>query len=186
MMVRCLIICGVMAPNSFIPKEPAADQALRDLSEQYPQCDPSAVQTMLALLRLGAELEDATDEHFARYKLSRGRFVVLIMLHVSPGGEMCCSDIAESVGVSRATMTGLLDGLERDGLIRRVDHPEDRRRITISLTANGRKLLDGILPDHFRRVANVMGSLGKEDRKKLVELLNKVRSALRVFSEPAN
>jgi DNA-binding MarR family transcriptional regulator len=172
-----------MTANAFIPREPEADQALRDLSQQYPQCDPSAVQTMLALLRVSAELEDATAQHFARYKLSRGRFVVLIMLHVSPGGEMCCSDIADSVGVSRATITGLLDGLERDGLIRRVDHPEDRRRITITLTANGRRLLDRMLPDHFRRVANVMTDLSKEDRRKLIELLNTVRAGLRVLSQ---
>jgi DNA-binding MarR family transcriptional regulator len=106
------------------------------------------------------------------------------MLHTTPGGEMCCSDIADSVGVSRATMTGLLDGLERDELIRRVDHREDRRRITITLTANGRRLLDQILPDHFRRVAGLMSNLSANDRKKLLELLGKVRAGIAALVKP--
>ncbi len=91
---------------------------------------------------------------------------------------MCCSDIADSTGVSRATVTGLLDGLERDGLIRRVDYPEDRRRITITLTANGRRLLDELLPDHLRRIESVMANLTKADRKTLRALLEKVRAGV--------
>jgi DNA-binding MarR family transcriptional regulator len=106
------------------------------------------------------------------------------MLHTTAGGEMCCSDIAESTGVSRATVTGLLDGLERDGLVRRVDYPEDRRRITITLTANGRRLLDELLPEHLRRIASVMSKLTKSDRQTLRVLLEKVRAGLAAVIEP--
>ncbi len=167
-----------MSADWFIPREIPANQILHELAQQYAEADPSAIATALTLLKVAAELHGALGQHFGRYDLSQGRFVVLIMLHTTPGGEMCCSDIADSVGVSRATMTGLLDGLERDGLIRRVDHREDRRRITISLTASGRRLLDKILPDHFRRVAGLMANLSEPDRKKLAELLGKIRSGL--------
>ena len=173
-----------MRTDWLIPKEPPSDRVLHELSQHYSHVDPSAVQGVVFLLRVAAELHGASTQHFARYRLSQGRFVVLIMLHTTPGGEMCCSDIADSVGVSRATMTGLLDGLESDGLIRRVDHPEDRRRITITLTANGRRLLDEILPDHMRRIASVMANLTKDDRKKLRELLEKVRTGLPALLKP--
>lgn len=173
-----------MSADWFIPKEVPADQILHDLSRQYHEVDASSIQTSLTLLKVAAELHGALGQHFSRYDLSQGRFVVLIMLHTTPGGEMCCSDIADSVGVSRATMTGLLDGLERDGLIRRLDHREDRRRVTIALTAEGRRFLDKILPDHFRKVAGLMAKLTADDRKKFVQLLEKVRSGIAALLQP--
>jgi DNA-binding MarR family transcriptional regulator len=157
---------------------------LEELSRQYAGVDPGAVRAVVSLLRLGFELHSASSQHFARYKLSQARFVVLMMLHTMPGGEMCCSDIADAVGVSRATMTGLLDGLEREGLVRRVNYPDDRRRITITLTANGRRLLDKMLPDHMERIAGVMANLSGEDRDNLLELLDKVRSGLPALARP--
>jgi DNA-binding MarR family transcriptional regulator len=171
-------MCLVMSTDWIIPKEIPSDRTLHELSRQYQEADPTAIETLLTLLRAAADLHSALSQHFDRYNLSHGRFVVLIMLHTTPGGEMCCSDIADSVGVSRATMTGLLDGLERDGLVRRVDHAEDRRRVTITLTANGRRFLDEMLPGHFRSLARVMANLSENDRKKLRELLGKVRSGI--------
>jgi len=167
-----------MTADWLIPKEPPSDRALHELSRHYPNVDASAVQAVVSLLRAAVELHTASNQHFARYGLSQARFVVLIMLETTSGGEMCCSDIAESVGVSRATMTGLLDGLERDGMVRRVDHPDDRRRVTVTLTANGRRLLQQMLPDHLRRIASVMANLSRDDRRKLGELLEKVRAGL--------
>jgi len=167
-----------MSAEWLVPKEPPSDRVLHELSQQYPHVDPSAVQAWVSLLRVALELHGISNQHFARHRLSEGRFVVLIMLHTTEGGEMCCSDIAEATGVSRATVTGLLDGLERDGLIMRVDYPEDRRRITITLTANGRRLLDELLPDHLRRIESVMANLTKADRKALRTLLEKVRAGV--------
>lgn len=172
-----------MSADWLVPKEPPSDRVLHELSQHYPNVDPSAVQAWVSLLRVALELHAISNQHFARYRLSEGRFVVLIMLHTTVGGEMCCSDIAESTGVSRATVTGLLDGLERDGLIRRVDSPEDRRRITITLTANGRRLLDDLLPDHLRRIASVMTNLTKSERKTLRVLLEKIRTGVAAVTE---
>ena len=172
-----------MGTDWLVPKDPPSDRALNELSQHYPNVDASAVKAMVFLLRVAVDLHNADSVNFARYGLSQARFVVLITLHTTPGGEMFCSDIAESVGVTRATMTGLLDGLERDGLIRRVDHPEDRRRILVTLTASGRRLLDEMLPDHLRRIAGVMAHLSKDDRKKLLELLEKVRAGVPALIE---
>ncbi len=84
------------------------------------------------------------------------------------------SELADHLGVTSATMTGLLDGLERDGLIARVDHPEDRRRMKVLLTTAGKRCLDQILPDHFRRIAALMGNFSAGERRQLNQLLRKV------------
>lgn len=170
-----------MNPEWLVPKEPPSDRILQELSQQYEDVDVSAVHCVVTLLRVSEELRSAMSQLFVRYKLSQGRFIVLLMLHTTSGGEMCCSDIAESVGVSRATMTGLLDGLERDGLVRRVDHPEDRRRVTISLTGNGRRILDDLLPNHFRALAGLMAGLNAQERGALCQLLDRVRAGMSAF-----
>ncbi len=171
-----------MSPELPIPSKLPSSQVLEDLARRYSELEPSAVASALTLLRVAADLHAALVLHFARYNLSHGRFVVLITLYTAPDSEMCCSDIADSIGVSRATMTGLLDGLERDGLIKRVDHPEDRRRITVSLTSGGRRLLERIFPDHFRRIAGMMSNLSESDRRRMMDLLGRVRQGLGALS----
>jgi len=172
-----------MSTDWIIPREIPADKALHAVSGQYREADPSAMETLLTLFRVTADLQGAMAQRLARHSLSHRRFVVLIMLQTE-GGEMCCSDLADAIGVSRATITGLLDSLERDGLIRRVDNPEDRRRVTVTLSASGRRFLDEILPGHFRAVASLMASLNENECKKLRELLAKIRSSIPALLKP--
>jgi DNA-binding MarR family transcriptional regulator len=51
---------------------------------------------------------------------------------------MTMGDVAELLEVTPRTVTGLVDNLERDGLVRRVDDPNDRRSIYAELTDQGR------------------------------------------------
>jgi len=48
--------------------------------------------------------------------------------------------VAQGLGISPSTMTGLADRLERDGYVRRSPHPTDRRTTVLALTAKGRRL----------------------------------------------
>ncbi len=173
-----------MSNELVIPKEVPSNQVLQTLSQRYNELEPSAISSALTLLKVAAELQGALNQHFARYNLSQGRFVVLIMLYTASEAEMYCSDIADSIGVSRATITGLLDGLEREGLIKRADDREDRRRIMVRLTANGRRLLERILPDHFRKIAGMMSNLSENERRKMMELLGRVREGVSVLLKP--
>jgi DNA-binding MarR family transcriptional regulator len=84
------------------------------------------------------------------------------------------AEIADHTGVTRATITGLVDTLERDGLVLRTPDPEDRRMLSVGLTERGEKLLRTILPPHFRQMAWLMEPLSEGERKTLVRLLTKV------------
>jgi DNA-binding MarR family transcriptional regulator len=99
----------------------------------------------------------------------------------TPDEEINPSTLAEKVGVKRATMTGLLDGLEKDGLVGRHAHPEDRRKISVRLTAKGRQVLEDMLPDYYRHIAKLMTNLTEKDRLELMSLLGKVNQRLSVL-----
>jgi DNA-binding MarR family transcriptional regulator len=84
------------------------------------------------------------------------------------------AELAERTGVTRATITGLVDTLERAGFVTRTPHPGDRRMMSVGLTKRGEQLLAQIMPEHFRRMAWLMGPLSENERKTFVRLLTKV------------
>ena len=100
---------------------------LRRFAQRYPDADVTAVTGFLTLLRTATELSQALDAFLARHGLLQGRWWVLILLFREETLESSPSVLAEKAGVTRATMTGLIDGLERDGLVQRVFDTADRR-----------------------------------------------------------
>lgn len=164
-----------------LPKELPKYECLQQMAEQVPEVDPTAVEACLHLLRTAADVSQAFDAHFQRHGISQGRFTVLMLLmrqHHEKGEQapgMSPSELAESAGVTRATMTGLVDGLERDAFVVREPAPDDRRTLLIRLTPKATCFLTNMFPDHFRRVAALMAFLPQADRETLMDLLAKVR-----------
>ena len=151
-------------------------ECLLEASREYPDLNPSATDVFLNLLRAGDEAFRVVESHLAQHDITQGRFAVLMALWANPDGAEALSPalIAEQTGVTRATITGLVDTLERDGLVARAPDPEDRRMLTVRLTPRGVKLLQRIMPTHFRQMAWLMEPLTEGERKTLVRLLTKV------------
>ncbi len=150
-------------------------EMLQEKAKRYPDLDAGAVEATLVLLRVASDVLEGLSSQFARNGTSQGRYLALMMLDrpcVQNG--MLPSEIAEKLGVTRATVTGLLDGLERDELISREMHPDDRRAFCIELTPKGREFLSRFLPDHYRRIAGLMTHLDGDERTQLIALLAKV------------
>jgi DNA-binding MarR family transcriptional regulator len=70
--------------------------------------------------------------------LTPSQYHVLSTLWVEDGQAL--KDLAEACNCTRATITGLVDGLENKGLIRRDPNPDDRRSLLAVLTPEGRAL----------------------------------------------
>ena len=162
----------------FFLKDLPTDRNLSEFSARYPNMNPSALKTCAELLRTGSDLLAAFETILGRSGLSQGRFLTLIVMNRTPDEAVNPSTLAHKVGVKRATMTGLLDGLVKDGLIERRAHPQDRRKIGVCLTACGRQILDDMLPDYYRHIARLMAFLTEGERQTLVSLLKKVNQGL--------
>ncbi|RLC07319.1 MAG: MarR family transcriptional regulator [Deltaproteobacteria bacterium] len=168
----------------FYLKDLPSDRTLKDFTKRYPDLDPSALKSCAVLLRTGSDLLTAFEAILGKYGLSQGRFLTLIVLNRTPDKATNPSTLAEKVGVKRATMTGLLDGLERKAFIERVAHPEDRRKLGIRLTKKGRHLLGGMLPDYYSHIGKLMAKLSEKDRQELNRLLEKVNQGLSTLFKP--
>jgi len=157
-------------------------ECLIEAAKHYPELDPSACEAFLHLLRAGDEAFLHAEQHLTAHNISHGRFSVLTLLmkgcptdgSKAPGPGLTPAELADNARVTRATMTGLIDTLERDGFVRREADTHDRRMMRVCLTPKAREFLSQLLPSHFQRMAEVMSGLSEAERRTLVELLNKI------------
>ncbi len=165
-------------------KEVPRYECLLERSREYPELDPSATEAFLHLLRTATDLLEAFGTVHASHHISRGRFVVLMLLGHCCGKPVNLADLADRAHVTRATMTGLIDTLVRDGHVKREQAAEDRRMMLVTLTKEGKSFLEGILPDYFRRIATVMSRLTEAERKSLVAVMGKIEETLPAIHLP--
>ena len=167
----------------FFLKDLPTDMPLQEFSKRFPNMNPSALKICAELMRTGSGLLATFDTVLGKYGLSQGRFLTLIVMSRTSGKEIYPSSLAGKLGVKKATMTGLLDGLEKDNLVERAADPRDRRKTGIRLTANGRQLLDEMLPDYYRHMAKLTANLSENERQTMISLLGKVnQKLLSIFS----
>lgn len=154
-------------------------ECLIEAAKQFPDLEPSAGEAFLHLLRAGDEAFSVTERHLSAHNITQGRFMVLMILMNSARGDcgarpLSPAELADRTGVTRATMTGLVDTLERDGLVKREPSPDDRRMMAVQLTPRGEAALHEILPGYFQQMSALMQPLSAAERRTLVSLLAKL------------
>jgi DNA-binding MarR family transcriptional regulator len=112
-----------------------------------------------------------------RLGLNHSRWAILKFLDES-GESLRCSDLADLVCVSRATITGVLDTLEKSGLIVRVPDPHDRRAFSVKITLRGEEILREVRSELERWTAQVQGEISGTDIEQLTRLLDRLGDIL--------
>lgn len=161
-------------PETFLLRDLPRYECLEARARRFPDLDAGAVEATLFLMRVGSDVLESFAAHLQACGTSQGRFLVLMLLDRHAEVPLSPSELAEKIGVTRASITGLLDGLERDALIERRTHAHDRRALTVHLTGKARDFLEAMLPDHYRRIALLMSDLDDAERRQLIALLAKV------------
>jgi len=96
---------------------------------------------------------------------------------------MRSGDLAQRCAMTAPALTEQVDSLTRDGFVRRLEDPHDRRVVLVELTGRGRKELDRYR-DHMKlRVARVLASLPAEKRARLRAALSDVQDALEAMTK---
>jgi MarR family 2-MHQ and catechol resistance regulon transcriptional repressor len=97
--------------------------------------------------------------------------VLEALLHLGP---LSAGQLGRALLRSNPNVSLLVDNLERDQLVKRERSELDRRVVTVSLTAQGRRLIQRIFPGHARRVADLMSALGPDEQEQLGRLCKKL------------
>jgi DNA-binding MarR family transcriptional regulator len=146
---------------------------------------PSPTKTRAASLE---GFTSAWDAFLAATRRARGRAaqaqdgeLTLSQFHVlaalSEQSELRIGELALAAGVAPPTATRMLQGLERDGIVKRLSSSEDRRAVSVRLTAKGRRLLDdkrALIAEKRRSLYESLSAAEREQAQQLLARLAEV------------
>ena len=143
--------------------------------KMIPEINSAAVIAMLSIKSVSEEIQRSIlDVLLQKYHMSEGKFCALVVLHQYGEQGIAPSELAEKVGVTRATISKMLQRMERDGLANIRPAVGDGRSKVVSLTKKARSFMEKILPPHYLRVSELMEKLTEEEQKQLIHLLEKL------------
>lgn len=148
-------------------------QTINTFKNRFTEMDPNALKSWLNLLKKARELEENLNTFLNEKGLQQSRFFSLILLARNPSG-LKISALAKGIGVSKPTMSGLIDRMERDGLIIRTFPIESRRECLILLSDKGDKILSETLPEHYKRISEIFNAFSDKDHENLNNVLSKI------------
>jgi DNA-binding MarR family transcriptional regulator len=137
------------------------------------KADPPDLDAILdGFVFLYAESRRVTRAVAEGYGLTGSQLIVLKML--GPKGRVSLSELSERIRAKNSTVTGIIDRMERDGLVLRRRSEEDRRVVLIELTAKGRKLSDGATTDPMRLFRALLEDLPARDAADLERVMSRM------------
>ena len=172
-------------PQETVPKD---DMAIfrRSLGEYCSKThgDFATVNLVVTLRRTVSELTSVLEAYTGDVKVTPGRINILMALDASPEKSMPLSDLGDHLVVTRANITGLIDGLVKDGLVQRLDHPEDRRMVLAELTPKGKKFIAWLGPIHHKLVNKIGNCLDEDEKGAITGWLDCLRKHIQTLDIP--
>ena len=135
-------------------------------------------RTLYELKTTWDAIEDVFSMHFARYGLSSAKFNALIHLYMAGDQGLTQSELGNKLLVARATISGLIERLEKEDLVVRKTDPADKRVFLVCLTNRAFALMHACLPVHNDYMRKVISALDRHEKEALISLLEKIRKGL--------
>jgi len=132
------------------------------------EVDLASVEALAALRYAGRMVHLLQERWGAMHGLSEGRMGVLFRLYRC--GDLPLGGLADDLMMTPRNITGLVDHLERQGLVERVPDSEDRRSVRATLTPAGRETIEGIWKEGLDRQFEIVEGMSKEDLAQLRHL----------------
>jgi DNA-binding MarR family transcriptional regulator len=140
-------------------------------------------RALLQLLRTSDTLWNASHLFFARWDLSPSQFNVLNLLYGLPDG-FSQTDLGRELIMHRSNVTGLVDRLEKRGLVERKTVAGDRRAYRVVLTPAGERVMREIAPVYHARAEELWGRISSRQLAELLGHLGEVaQNAERIARE---
>ena len=155
------------------------DRMLSGWDGVRPELNVGALQVTARLSRLGPHLARRQEEIFSRFGLSRGEVGLLSALRIAgPSRQASPTHLARGLMLSSAGVTSRIDRLERKGLVRRQDDPDDRRGVRIELTDEGAEVVDAAVAANVAAERKLLERLSPKEIEQLEAILRKLLAAV--------
>ena len=120
--------------------------------------------------------ENLSNADVRRTKLTPSQFDIIATLGNTEG--MTFRELGERTLITKGTLTGVIDRLEAQGLVRRVAQTDDRRRTLVKLTEAGQREFERIFPGHVQHCRRPFVGYKEEDFAALERELGRLKASL--------
>jgi DNA-binding MarR family transcriptional regulator len=166
-----------VSETTYDPIAKAAEQ----YAAAFPEADAAAIEAHLLLVFGGSQARQA----MGRYLLKEGlgprssRYSFFRLLYLSGEQMLPQHVIARDLDLTAPSVTEMLDGLEREGLVERITYADNRRTSFVRLTDMGMELSKKLISKVVERMELEMSGFSSEEKAMLVSLLARYRRTLR-------
>ena len=119
----------------------------------------------------------------ADHDLTSVQATLLCVIKDRPQGM---GELAQELGVAKNALSGLVDRMERRGLVRRETRQRDRRAITLSTTALGKEIVGALYADVSERMPDIAGALPADEQHQLAGSVARITAAARLAALPTD
>lgn len=159
--------------NRPLPFDPIARAA--ELWEE--RIGPStSMAAVTGLMRVQQIIQSSVDGALKQHGLTFARYEALVLLSFARRSSLPMRVMGERLQLHPTSVTNIVDRLEKDGLVRRVPHPTDRRTTLVEITDEGRARQSVATKAVTSIDFGLVGLTGKQTEQ-LTDLLTKVRKA---------
>jgi MarR family transcriptional regulator, negative regulator of the multidrug operon emrRAB len=138
---------------------------------------PDHPQQLVTISRLAYHIQKRKQDQLAaamkKYGMTSVSYTVLMVLYGSEDETQRASDLGEACSEKPANLTRICNELEQQGLIKRRFSTEDRRSVSISLTATGRKRVEQIAPEYWAILQRTYDGISERDLRAHEALLKR-------------
>jgi DNA-binding MarR family transcriptional regulator len=145
-----------------------------ELLKTWPEEDKKIIREGLFLMDIHREIEMFAEIVGSKLGMHVRQIEILEILYNHPDMRLTPAQLADDVHLTRSTMTGNLDSLQKKGFIKRESHPDDRRMLLITLTQEGIDFCKKAMPQRYAHVLRVMKGMSDDERQNLKEIYLKL------------
>ena len=157
-----------------LPPEPPPT-VMEALCKRFAGQDLPALDVVFALRMTAQRMDNTITEWMADTAGTPARFQILALLWASGAVGVPHKEIVKALTVTRATVSGLMTGLERDGLVKSTVNRDDRRNLIATLTSRGRAIVEKAIDSNAVSMRAALASLSADELETLTSLLQRLR-----------
>ena len=135
-----------------------------------------------ALEEVGTLYDSRITAVCRRHGLSHAGTKALAIIE-GAGRPLTPGEIGAAMHITSGSITSVVDTLECNGLVERLSHDDDRRKVLVTVTTAGVDLLDRLLPDIQALVRDLLGGLSEDEQRSLLGLLERARASANALTE---
>ncbi|RDW16236.1 MarR family winged helix-turn-helix transcriptional regulator [Oceanobacillus chungangensis] len=134
--------------------------------------DNLSLKAFVVLLKASKSIEELIKKDISSHGMKSSDFAVIEAVYSK--GKQTIRQISEAVLINTGSITYVIDKLENNGLVERINCKEDRRVVYIQITDKGKELMDEIFPKHQQVIESLFEGISAEEKEIVINVLKKV------------